>query len=50
MPQPVDSAPEGARTLAIGSTGTQQTGTVSTTRVQPETQSDTAAAAQPAPR
>lgn len=36
MPQPPDSAPPGARTLAPGSTGTQQMGTVGTTRVEPE--------------
>ena len=36
MPQPPNSAPPGARTLAPGSTGQQQVGTVATTRVQPE--------------
>ena len=36
MPQPPNSAPPGARTLAPGSTGMQQMGTVGTTRVQPE--------------
>ena len=34
-PQPPDSAPLSARTLAPGSTGMQQMGTVSTTRVEP---------------
>ena len=36
MPQPPDSAPPGARTLAPGATGMQRAGTISTTRVQPE--------------
>ena len=36
MPQPPDSAPLGARTLAPGSTGQQRIGTVGTTRVQAE--------------
>ena len=36
MPQPPDSAPPGARTLAPGSTGQQRAGTVGTTRVQPK--------------
>ena len=36
MPQPPNSLPSGARTLAPGSTGMQQMGTVGTTRVQPE--------------
>ncbi len=49
MPQPPDSAPPGARTLAPGSTGTQQMGTVGTTRVQPEPAASTAPAA-PSPR
>ncbi len=35
MPQPPDSAPPGARTLAPGSTGQQRVGTVGRTRVQP---------------
>ncbi len=36
MPQPPDSAPPGARTLAPGSTGQERVGTIGTTRVQPE--------------
>lgn len=38
MPQPPDSAPPGARTLAPGSTGQQQVGTVGTFQaaLQPE--------------
>ena len=36
MPQPPNSLPSGARTLAPGSTGLQQIGTVGTTRVQPK--------------
>ena len=47
MPQPPDSAPPGARTLAPGSTGTQQIGTIGT--AQPEPKTDTASQA-PAPR
>ena len=35
MPQPPDSAPPSARTLAPGSTGMQRIGTVGTTRLQP---------------
>ena len=35
MPQPPNSAPPGARTLAPGATGMQRMGTVGTTRVQP---------------
>jgi hypothetical protein len=35
MPQPPDSAPPSARTLAPGSTGQQRVGTIGTTRVQP---------------
>ncbi len=35
MPQPPDSAPLSARTLAPGSTSQQRVGTVSTTRVEP---------------
>lgn len=35
MPEPPDSAPLSARTLAPGSTGQQRVGTVATTRVQP---------------
>ena len=42
MPQPPDSAPPGARTLAPGSTSTQRMGTVATTRVQPEPDASTA--------
>ena len=49
MPQPPDSAPPGARTLVPGSTGTQQIGTVGTTRVQPEAEASTASQT-PAPR
>lgn len=45
MPQPPDSAPPGARTLAPGSTGTQRMGTVGTTRVQPEPEASTASRA-----
>lgn len=36
MPQPPNSAPPGARTLAPGSTGQERVGTIGTTRVQPE--------------
>lgn len=36
MPQPPESAPLGARTLAPGSTGQERMGTVGTTPVQPE--------------
>jgi len=36
MPQPPDSAPPGARTLAPGSTGQERVGTIGTTRMQPE--------------
>lgn len=36
MPEPPNSLPEGARTLAPGTTGMQRMGTVATTRVQPE--------------
>lgn len=36
MPQPPNSLPSGARTLAPGSTGLQRMGTVATTRMQPE--------------
>jgi len=36
MPEPPDSAPLGARTLAPGSTGQERMGTVGETRVQPE--------------
>ncbi len=35
MPEPPNSLPEGARTLAPGTTGMQRMGTVATTRVQP---------------
>ena len=35
MPQPPNSAPPGARTLAAGSTGQERIGTVGTTRTQP---------------
>ena len=35
MPEPPDSAPLSARTLAPGSTGQQRVGTIATTRVQP---------------
>ena len=35
MPEPPNSLPDGARTLAPGSTGMQRMGTVATTRVQP---------------
>lgn len=35
MPQPPDSAPPGARTLAPGSTGQQRIGTIGMVRVQP---------------
>lgn len=45
MPQPPDSAPPGARTLAPGSTGTEQIGTVGTTRVQPDSEAPTASQA-----
>jgi len=36
MPQPPDSAPPGARTLAPGSTGQERVGTIARTRTQPE--------------
>jgi hypothetical protein len=36
MPQPPNSAPPGARTLAPGSTGQGRVGTIGRTRVQPE--------------
>ena len=36
MPQPPDSLPKGARTLAPGSTGIERMGTVGSARVQPE--------------
>jgi hypothetical protein len=36
LPQSPDSVPSGARTLPPGTTGTQQMGTIGTTRVQPE--------------
>lgn len=35
MPQPPDSLPEGARTLAPGSTGMQRMGTIGTTSAEP---------------
>jgi hypothetical protein len=35
MPEPPDSAPLSARTLAPGSTGQQRVGTIGATRVQP---------------
>lgn len=35
MPQPPDSLPQGARTLAPGSTGQERVGTVGTTVVEP---------------
>ncbi len=35
MPQPPNSAPLGARTLAAGSTGQERIGTIGTTRTQP---------------
>ncbi len=49
MPQPPDSAPPGARTLAPGSTGQQRVGTIGTTRVQPMSEG-LAAARAPAQR
>ena len=49
MPQPPDSAPPTARTLAPGSTGQQQVGTIGTTRVQPEPATPAAPAAPAAP-
>ena len=35
MPEPPNSVPDGARTLAPGSTGMQQMGKIGTTQVEP---------------
>lgn len=51
MPEPPNSLPEGARTLAPGTTGMQRMGTVGTTRVQPEPEATGASNPEaPAPR
>jgi len=43
MPEPPNSLPEGARTLAPGTTGMQRMGTIGTTRVQPDPETATRA-------
>lgn len=43
MPEPPNSLPEGARTLAPGATGMQRMGTIATTRAQPEPRTATQA-------
>ncbi len=43
MPEPPNSLPDGARTLAPGTTGMQRMGTVATTRMQPEPETTTQA-------
>ena len=40
MPEPPNSVPPGARTLAPGSTGQERVGTIGSTRVQPEQEAE----------
>ncbi len=45
MPEPPNSVPPGARTLAPGSTGQERVGTIARTRMQPQQEAETDTAA-----